>query len=170
MDKDQHATENHDEGGATPYEKYTSGQKDPYGRIIKTVIGRHREFVVYITAENAVGWHYDQLPERLRPALSEFQLLTGIANSTLGRKQIPKVAALLGPALYAALLSSEGENAVQHFEGARTYIYSKSTQVSRLSYVLFSLLFGCLIVGITLFFSRYIAASESLRAALPVGI
>ena len=62
-----------EEPGATPYDGYNPGSKDPFGRTIRTVIGRHRHMVVYITEDHAVGWNYDKMPERLRPAVGEFQ-------------------------------------------------------------------------------------------------
>lgn len=158
------------QSNATPYEEYVSGAKDPYGKVIKYVIGRHRQFVVYITEEDAVAWNYDRLPEHLRPAIAHFQHLIGIARSTLGRKQLHKVAVLLGPALYAALLSGESEGFTRHFEGARSFIYSKATQTARLAYVLLSMLFGGIIVGIALLLCRYAGASENFRQALLVGI
>ena len=156
--------------GATPYENYVPGGKDTYGRVIRNVIGRHRKFVVYVTDEDAVGWNYDQLPERLRPAVVEFQLLNGVARSKLGRKQFPKIAALLGPALYAALLSSEGDNIMQCFDRARSFIYSKCTQNSRLAYVLLSLAFSGIIVGLTFCMYKYFGLGAGLGPALLVGI
>ena len=155
--------------GATPYDGVTAGKKDADGRIIKKVIGRHRRFIVYITEENYVGWIYDQLPERLRPAITELQQLNGIANSRLGSKSRPQVAALLGPALYAALLSPEAENPGDHFQPARTFIYSKCTRIARLSYELFSLLFGCIVIGAAFYFYKYLGASLDFRTALLVG-
>jgi hypothetical protein len=156
--------------GLTPYENYVPGEKDSYGRIIKTVLGRHRLFCVYITQEDAVGWHYTQLPEHLRPAIANFQFLNGIASSTLKKKQRPQVALLLGTALYAALLSQPDEDAVRHFESARNFIYSKGTQLSRLAYVLLSLLFAIIITGLAFVVYKYSPASEGFRVGLLVGI
>jgi len=162
--------EEHDQPGKTPYDRFVPGAKDPAGRTIETVIGRHRKLVVWITSENVVGWLYDELPERLRPAVVQFQRLNGIAKSRLGKKQRPIVAGLLGPALYAALLSSDAEDPSLHFEEARCIIYSKCTQVSRLAYVLLSLLFGVVVVAAALSSYVYLPTSESLRTALFVGI
>src|SRR5271154_154787 len=153
---DQHANEQ-SKVGATPYESYVPGAKDSFGRVIKSVIGRHRQLVVYITDENAVGWNYDSLPAYLRPVIAEFQQLNGLARSTLGGKQFSRVALLMGPALYAGLLSKEGEDLSKHFEGSRTFICAKATQISRLLYVLLSTLFACIVVLLTSFACGYLA-------------
>jgi hypothetical protein len=155
--------------GATPYDNFTAGKKDSDGRAIKTVIGRHRQFIVYITEENYVAWNYDQLPARLRPAITELQQLNGIAKSNLGSKSRPQVAALLGAALYAALLSPEGENPLSHFQSARNFIYSKCTRIARLSYELFSLFFGCIVIAIAFYLYKYLGTSLDFRTALLVG-
>src|SRR5437870_682272 len=103
------------EPGATPYDGYIPGSNDPSGREIQTVVGRHRHMIVYTTVDHAVHWNYDQMPDRLRPAVAEFQSLTGLAVSCLSKKRRGAAEDLLGPALYAALLSPEGQDPKQAF-------------------------------------------------------
>jgi hypothetical protein len=159
------------EGGnsnaATPYEAYLTGGKDTYGKTIKTVIGRHRHMVVYITDDDAVAWNYQGLPERLRPIVVRFQQLNGLARSTLGKKQLAKVASLLGPALYAGLLSGENEDGIHHFDVPKTFIYAKATQLSRLLYVLLSLLFGTVVIIATLIFVNTFQYPRNLQRLCP---
>jgi hypothetical protein len=156
--------------GLTPYEDYVHGKEVSPGNVIKMVLGKHRRFCVYITEKDAVGWDYVQLPEYLRKAIANFQFLNGIASSTLKKKQRSKVALLLGTGLYAALLSPVDEDPLQCFEAARNFIYSKSTELSRLAYVLLSLSFAVVITGLTFVVYRYSAASEGLRIGILVGI
>jgi len=131
--------ETHEEPGATPYDAYNPGSKDPFGRIIKTVVGRHRHMIVYVTDDHAIGWNYDRMPERLRPAVGEFQSLNGLAHSCLSTRLQETAATLLAAALYNALLTPDGQNPRTSFATARAYIRRKSTERARLHYVLLSL-------------------------------
>jgi hypothetical protein len=127
--------------GSTPFDKdYEEGLPDHAGRMIKTIVGRHRHMVVYITADYEAHWKYNQLPEKLRPAVTEFQFLNGLAKSCLPIRNKKLIAELLARALYGALLTPEGENPKERFTTARKYIETKSTERARLHYVLYSLL------------------------------
>jgi hypothetical protein len=100
-----------------PYDDYKPGSKDSFGREIKTIIGRHRHMVVYITTDGAVGWDYQNLPERLRPAVVEFQTLEGLAKFCLARDLHATALNLLAKALYAGLLCEDGKD--QHHREAQ---------------------------------------------------
>jgi hypothetical protein len=132
-----------DQAGATQYDAYVEGAKDPWGRTIKTVVGRHRTFVVYTDADNDVHWNYDHLPERLRPAVSEFQALTALASSCLTKKQLLVSCPILASALYGAFLTQEGKDPTESFTTSRDYIRRKSADRVRLFYVLLSMIFAC---------------------------
>jgi hypothetical protein len=48
---------NDEHPGTRPYDDYNPGAKDPFGRTIRTVIGRHRQFIVYVTTDPVIGWN-----------------------------------------------------------------------------------------------------------------
>jgi hypothetical protein len=141
-----------EKAGATQYDSYVEGAKDPWGRTIKSVIGRHRTFVVYTDAGDDVRWNYDHLPERLRPAVSEFQSLAALASSCLTRKQLQVSCPVLASALYGVFLTQEGKDPKEALTTARDYIRKRSAERVRLSYVLLSMTFACcfLIVALLL--------------------
>jgi hypothetical protein len=147
--------------GATQYDSYVAGSKDPFGRTIRTVVGRHRHMVVYVADDPAVCWNYDEMPERLRPAVTEFQVLNGLSRSCLSKKVQEAAVALMASALYAALLTPEGLDPKSAFTDARAYTLRKSTGRARLYYVLLSLLFTFC------FLSLRASTLPSRRAAAP---
>jgi len=129
------------------YDDFKPGSEDSFGRTIKTIIGRHRHMVVYITSEGAVGWDYKELPERLRPAVTEFQTLNGLANFCLSKKLRGAATDLLAKALYAGLLCEDGQNPIEKFEEVRRFIVERASGRARLYYVLWSL-FCALVLGL----------------------
>jgi hypothetical protein len=151
-------------------EDYAPGAKDEYGLTIKTVVGKHRHLVVYITDKDSVGWRYHQLPEWLRPAVAEFQKLTGLARSCLGKKHIQRGTVLLAQALYAALLSTQGDDVLGHFLQARTFIYEKSTQATRLLYTVLTVACGIIIISLAFLIYDYWPYHEDLRPAFSVAV
>jgi hypothetical protein len=99
--------------------------------------------VVYITQDYLVGWEYPQLPERLRPAVVEFQRLIAIANSALAKRHRPQLAFHLGSALYGAFLSKDDNAVLVFFEGPRAFIERKCAEQGRMRYILLSMAVAC---------------------------
>jgi hypothetical protein len=114
--------------GATPYDDLVPGALDRDRRRIKWVIGRHRNLAVWVTEDHTVGWHYIELPARLRPAAVEFQRLVGLARSTLPKNYSPQIAVYLGTAMYGALLTGEGADPLSAFAVARSFVETKSRE------------------------------------------
>jgi hypothetical protein len=154
--------------GATPYDAYLPGAKDPFGRTIKAVVGRHRLFIVYVTDQNEVGWCYDQMPDRLRPAVQEFQSLVGLARACLTQKLRVSASDLLAVALYGALLCPEGDDPKSHFAKVRAFIRRRSVERARLHYVMYSLVLALAIGALALVVFRKSALGESAVIALGV--
>jgi hypothetical protein len=130
-----------------PYDDFKPGAKDSFGRVIKSIIGRHRHMVVYITNDGVVGWDYKELPERLRPGVAEFQFLDGLASYCLPKKLRGTAANLLAKSLYAGLLCEDGQNPINKFDDVRHFIVDRASGRARLYYILWSLLF-VLVIGI----------------------
>jgi len=149
--------------GSGPYDDYRPGSKDSFGETIKTVIGRHRHMIVYITDRNVVGWDYEELPERLRPAVTEFQTLNALADSCLSKKLREVATGLVARALYAGLLCEQDRSPKEEFAEARLFILGRATGRARLHYVLWSLLSAALLFGLLhLVFSIWILPSVLL--------
>jgi hypothetical protein len=168
IDASQH--EGKDRPGATPYDQYAKGSKDPQGRRIKIVIGRHRHLVVYITEQDEVGWNYDELPERLRPAIAELQRLKALGISSLPRNYHPQFVMHLASGLYGALLSNETADLASFFDVARTLIETKSRERARLHYVGLSSLFALVVVIAIVVASTWIPADMKLLAEIVRGM
>lgn len=133
-------------GGPGPYDDYKPGSKDSFGRVIKTVIGRHRHMIVYITERREIGWHYKDLPERLRPAVTEFEMLLSDAGRSLPKRLHTPAIDLIGKSLYAALLCPDGEDPKTRFDQAKNFIQGKAVERARLTYILLSLLSAALLL------------------------
>jgi hypothetical protein len=138
-----------------PYDGFKPGARDSFDRLIKTIIGRHRHMVVYITSDGAVGWDYQDLPERLRPAVVEFQTLEGLAKFCLSEDLYPTATNLLAKALYAGLLCKDGQNPIEKFEEVRGFIVERARGRARLYYILWSLLFVSLSGSLILYHSQW---------------
>ena len=135
------------------YDHYKPGSKDSFGNQIQTVIGLHRNMVVYITVTQTVGWQYDVLPERLRPAVVEFQILDGLANHCFSNsKRLRRTATdLLGKSLYSGLLCEEGQDPREKFDEVRRFIEDRACGRARLYYVSWSM-FCATLFGLTILF------------------
>lgn len=124
------------------YDDYKPGAKDSFGNQIGIVIGLHRNMVVYITVSQRVGWQYDVLPEHLRPAVVEFQILEGLANHCFSNSNRLRRTAtdLLAKSLYSGLLCEEGQNPKEKFDEARRFVVDRACGRARLYYVSWSML------------------------------
>lgn len=148
--------------GTTPYDGLRLGSKDLDGHTIKAVFGPHRHMVVYVT-DGGIKWHYNQLPERLRPAVGEFEALKHLARSALPPKLQERAEELLAAALYKALLTPEKQNPKSAFKTVKDYIRRKSTERARLYYVLLSLGLAILFAGAACVFT-YAAESADVKS------
>jgi hypothetical protein len=164
------ASSNPKQPGPPKIEDYVPGAKDEYGLTIKSVIGKHRHLVVYITDNDRAGWRYHELPEWLRPAVAEFQRLTGLARSSLGKKNAKRAALLLAQSLYAAFLSTQGSNLQSHFLESSTFIREKATQATRLLYTFLTVVCGIIAVSLAFTVYEYWPNHEDLRRALAVAV
>jgi len=156
-------------GSQPSMERYVPGAKDEYGNVIKAIIGRHHFMVVYLTEAGKVGWRYTDLPERLRPAVAEFQVLNGLARTSLEQKYLPQAMVLLAESLYAGLLSPLGSDPVAPFGQASAYIHKKATEKTRLYYALLTVLFGALFPCLTFVLYTHCATYEELCHGLFIG-
>jgi hypothetical protein len=148
--------------GATRYDGLQPGLTDSSHHTIKAVFGPHRHMVVYIT-DHGIKWHYNQLPERLRPAVGEFEALKHLARSSLPAKLQERAEELLAAALYKALLTPDRQNPEIAFKTVKDYICRKSAERARLYYVLLSLVLAMLFAGAACVFT-YLAESADVKS------
>lgn len=150
----------------TDYRKYVEGKEEPYhGKVIKHLIQKHRDFVVYLDDELYVWW---AIRDTYRPdwvnspsfgeVLNRVSFLEAVETSDIPQRQVTAFRRMLGEAVARLLDSQSVEQANKILDNATDYIIARNSESSRLWYLSASLATTAVVVLVILLlwtFRRY---------------
>ncbi|MDQ0063264.1 hypothetical protein [Paenibacillus harenae] len=117
-------------------------------KIVKT-IAYDRNYEIYRTYKNGVGYWYRDIPDLHKPAASEFNTLLSLSNACLPRGQRKVIYSQLASTLAASFQRNDDEDVLNGFETIRTSIIARAESSIRISYFLSTLCLYLLLVAIS---------------------
>lgn len=135
---------------------YSLGMNDQHGYKIESIIGKNKNFIVYLTNKGHLKWDVtDEIQEKHGKAIALASIHSSRIHTSLRKKQKKEAMWMIGHALYISLYEKDYECNEDNFKSAITYIETAQEESLHGAYIFASFIISVGFILLAIIMKEY---------------